>query len=268
MSNHQPANNIMERLERVDSKLEKLLAIQTLQTEGGLSEPLNRPEEEILEGLLRAPGDDNGGQKTCGPSAPSKNPLPSRVAISAGEMDSIFQKVEKINHDAEILERVAKLESQNRKLAILGSMIMTLSVLMLGAFGYLMVQGNLFNREASLHAEQKVDFPKSPSGETAAKVTVPQLPAPIVEAHNPIAVASVGKISDPQPVTTPADPKSAVAAPPVKYVGYMASNKYHDPGCKWAAGISHYKHRTFSSVKEAREKGYTQCPTCQPPESD
>ena len=45
---------------RVDSNLEKLLAIQTLQKGGGLSENLNSPEEEFSEELLRAPSDNCG----------------------------------------------------------------------------------------------------------------------------------------------------------------------------------------------------------------
>jgi hypothetical protein len=268
MSNNQPAENIMERLEQVDSKLEKLLAIQALPREGGLSEPLNSSEEEFSEDSLRAPSDNDDGQKTCGPSESSNNPLPSRVAISAREMDSIFRKVNKINHDAEILERVGKLERQNRKITILGSMFMTLTILALGAFGYLMIQGNFLNKEVSLHAGQKVDPPKSFSGEAAVKENSPQLPAPITAAQNPMPAEPVLKVSDPQPVTPPADSKSVEGAAPVKYVGYMASNKYHYPGCKWAARISHYKHWTFSSVKEAREKGYIPCSTCRPPGSD
>jgi hypothetical protein len=45
----------------------------------------------------------------------AKNPLPFRVAVSALEAESIFQKVEEINRDVEVMERVEKLERQNRK---------------------------------------------------------------------------------------------------------------------------------------------------------
>jgi hypothetical protein len=268
MSNNQLDENIMERLERVDGKLEKLLAIQTFQKEGCLSESLHASEREFSKDPLRDPSDNHDGQKTCGPSAPPKNPLPSGVAISAREMDSIFQNVQKINHDAEILARVGKIERQHRKITIIGSMFMTLAVVMLGAFGYLLMQGNLLNKESSRRAEKKVDLPKSPSGETTAKVNDPQLPAPIIAAHGPGAPEPVRKVSDPQPVAALTDLKAVEAVPPVKYVGYMASNRYHYPSCKWAAGISRYKHWTFSSVKEAREKGYIPCPTCHPPGSD
>jgi hypothetical protein len=43
----------------------------------------------------------------------SKDPLPFRVAVSAREADSIFQKVAKINRDMEVVRRVEKLERQN-----------------------------------------------------------------------------------------------------------------------------------------------------------
>jgi hypothetical protein len=45
----------------------------------------------------------------------SKNPLLFRVAVSALEAESIFQKLETINRDVELMERVEKLERQNRK---------------------------------------------------------------------------------------------------------------------------------------------------------
>jgi methylphosphotriester-DNA--protein-cysteine methyltransferase len=69
-------------------------------------------------------------------------------------------------------------------------------------------------------------------------------------------------------VAAPAAPKPAQATAPVKYVGFISSNKYHYPTCKWAADIKHYRHRTFSSVKEARAQGYVPCPTCNPPGHD
>jgi len=47
----------------------------------------------------------------------SKNPQPFRVAVSALEAESILRKVEKINRDMEVMERVEKLERQNRRYA-------------------------------------------------------------------------------------------------------------------------------------------------------
>jgi hypothetical protein len=268
MSDNHPSENFMEKLERLDNKLEKLLAHQNPPKEGCSPDHLNAPEKEFSEAPLRHTSDNDNGKKTCEPSAPPTNPLPSRVPISAREMDSIFQKVEKINHDAEILERVNKLEKQNRRTIVLGSMFMTLTALMLFAFGYLMVQGNLLNTKVFQPAGQKVDPPQSSSGEAAAKVSDPQTPPPVVAAHDPLPAEPVLKAAEPQTVKTAPDPKPAAAADPVKYVGWPSSNKYHYPSCKWAAGISRYQHRTFSSVKEAREKGCIPCPTCHPPNAD
>jgi micrococcal nuclease len=86
--------------------------------------------------------------------------------------------------------------------------------------------------------------------------------------HGPLAANPQAPAGDPKSVAAPAAAKPAQAAAPVKYVGFVASNKYHYPNCKWAAGINHYSHRTFSSVKEARAKGYIPCPTCNPPSHD
>ncbi len=53
--------------------------------------------------------------------------------------------------------------------------------------------------------------------------------------------------------------------PTVRFVGSKTSNKYHYPDCKFAKQIRQEKTVTFSSVEEAREKGYVPCPTCKPP---
>ena len=76
----------------------------------------------------------------------SKNPLPRRAAITASEVETIFQRVEKINRDEEIMERVERLERQNRKITILGSLSMTFMVLVLAVFTVLMFQANLLSK--------------------------------------------------------------------------------------------------------------------------
>ena len=270
MSENLAPRDLMERLARVDSKLEQLLAHQTLPKDEGLAEtqPSHSPDEKFSADILVDDSEDKKIHPAAGFSDRSKNPLPSRVAISAKEVDSIFQKVEKINQDAEVMERVERLERQNRKIVILGSIFMTVSLLALSVFGYLMVQGNFLNKEAFLHAGQRVDPPHSSSGEATAKVNGPQLPAPIAAAHDPLPAEPVLKVSDPQPVATPTVPNPAEAATPVKYVGSMTSNKYHYPDCKWAKQILPRKLLHFPSSAEARKQGYIPCPTCHPPESD
>ena len=161
----------MERLARVDSKLEQLLAHQTLPQDEGLAETQPSPDEKFSEDILVADSEDEKIHPAAGFSERSKNPLPFRVAVSAQEADSIFQKVEKINQDVEVMERVEKLERQNRKIVILGSMFMTLAILMLGVFTFLMFQANLLNqRHLPARTGKGVDPPSPPPGRTAAKV--------------------------------------------------------------------------------------------------
>jgi len=256
MSEHLLPRDLMERLARVDSKLEKLLAHQTLPQDEGLAETQPSPDENFSEDILVADSEDEKIHPAAGFSERSKNPLPFRVAVSAREADSIFQEVEKINRDVEVMERVEKLERQNRKIVILGSMFITLVILMIGVSTFLMSQANLLNQGIFLKTWQRVSPPPPSSGEAAAKVTTPQPPKPIAA------------VSDPQPVATPLVPKPAEATSPGKYVGSITSNKYHYPGCKWAAQIGPHNLLNFSTTEEARKRGYIPCPTCRPPHSD
>ena len=265
MSEHLLPRDLMERLERVDSKLEKLLAHQTLSQDEGLAETLAPPDEKFSEDILVAESEDEKIHPAAGLSERSRNPLPFRVAVSAREADSIFQQVEKINRDVEVMERVEKLERQNRKIVIIGSMFMTLAILVLGVSTFLMFKANLLNRGIFLETRQLV---KPSFGEAAVKETAPQPPKPIAEVHDPKPVEPIAEVSDPQPVATPIAPKPAEETSPVKYVGSITSNKYHYPGCKWAAQIGPHNLLNFSTTEEARKRKYIPCPTCKPPQSD
>jgi len=268
MSEYLLPRNLMERLARVDSKLEQLLAHQTLPQDEGLAETQPSPDEKFSADILVADSEDEKIHTAAGFSGGSKNPLPFRVAVSAREADSIFQQVGKINRDVEVMGRVEKLERQNRKIVILGSMFMTLVILVLGVSTSLMFQANLLNQGIFRNAWQRVNPSQPSSGEAAAKVTVPQSPKPIAEVHDPKPAELTAQASDPQPVAAPAIPKPAETASPGKYVGSITSNKYHYPGCKWAAQIMPHKLLHFSTTEEARKRGYIPCPTCRPPHSD
>ena len=114
----------------------------------------------------------------------------------------------------------------------------------------------------------KVDSPKPSSGEGAAKVNDPQPRQAIAGGPTPLAVEPMAQANDPKPVAAASDPKPAEATASFKYVGSKTSDKYHYPGCKWAAEIKPEKRIHFSSIAEARKQGYIPCPTCQPPSSD
>jgi hypothetical protein len=268
MSEHPLPRDLMEKLARVDSKLEKLLAYQTLLQDESRAETPPVPDEKFCEEFSVADAQGEKIHTAAGSSSRSNNPLPFRVAVSSQETDSIFQKVDKINKDMEVMWRVEKLERQNRKIIILGSIFITLVTLMIGVSTFLMFQANVLNQGFFLKTSQQVNPSQPSSGEAAAKVTVPQPPPSIAEVHGPKPVEPIARVTDPRPVETPAVPKLAETTSPDKYVGFLSSNKYHYPGCKWAAGIKQYRHETFSSVKEAQDKGYLPCPTCKPPQSD
>lgn len=53
-----------------------------------------------------------------------------------------------------------------------------------------------------------------------------------------------------------------------KYVGSKNSNKYHFSNCSSAKNISPENQVWFSSVAEAKSRGYVPCGTCKPPTSD
>jgi hypothetical protein len=267
MSEHLLPKDLMERLALVDSKLEKLLDHPSLSQDEGLAETQPLPGERFSEDILVAGSEDERFRIAAGFSEGSENSLPFKVAVSALEADSIFQKVDKINRDADVMERVEKLERQNRKITILSSMLMTLTVLMLGVIAFLFVQSNLFNQGVIFQAKEKIDASQPSFGKNTAEVQEAQSREPVAKVNDLESADSVAKVGGPEAKSAAAepDPKPAKVTVPVEFVGSITSNKYHYPDCKWAAQIQPHKLKHFSSIEEARKQGYIPCPTCQPP---
>jgi tetrahydromethanopterin S-methyltransferase subunit G len=268
MSEQLLPKDLLERLARVDSKLEELLAQQHFPQNEALAETQPSPEEKFSAEILVADVEDEKIRPDGGVAADSKNSLPFRVAVSAREADSIFQKVDHINRGAEVMERVEKLERQHRKIVILGSMSITLVLLMIGVFTFLMFRADLLNQGVFQTTSQRLTPAQPASGETAVKETVPQPPKTVAEVPDPKPAAPTAPVSDPQPAAAPTVPNPAETTSPGKYVGSLTSNKYHYPGCKWAAQIRPQNLLNFSTTEEARKRGYTPCPTCRAPHSD
>ena len=78
MSENLAPRDLMERLARVDSKLEQLLAHQTLPKDEGLAEtqPSHSPDEKFSEDILVDDSEDKKIHPAAGFSERSKNPLP------------------------------------------------------------------------------------------------------------------------------------------------------------------------------------------------
>ncbi len=263
--------DLMERLTSVDNKLEKLLASQSIIEKETLTRTRNPADPTCVKEILPDPPGDDDIPEAFEDAEPYKDTLSLRTTVSEMEADTIFQKVQKINSNAEVLERVEKLEGQYRKITILGSMVMTLMVLMIAVFTFIMVHGS---RGVFVQASQMAEPSKALSTETTVKVNNPKPAEPVTKAHDlqtdkPVAMESELKPGElVVPIVEPQKTQKTETIAPVKYVGSITSNKYHYPNCEWAAKIKPYKLRTFSSVNEAREMGYIPCPTCRPPQSD
>ena len=48
------------------------------------------------------------------------------------------------------------------------------------------------------------------------------------------------------------------------YVGSVNSNIYHYPNCRWAKKIKSHNEVWFSSMADAKSKGYRACKVCRP----
>jgi len=155
--------------------------------------------------------------------------------ITPMEAETIAHRLEKVHRDVEVLDRLAKLEKQNRRITVIGSMFCTMLVIAMAIFAYLMAQPQIWGK-VNLHGlEQGMANTKSP---------------------------------DPPKAERGVPPQSAEVESPVKYVGSATSNKYHYPDCKWVKEIAPERLVTFESAEEAKEKGYIPCPACKPPNSD
>jgi hypothetical protein len=268
MSENLAPQDVMDRLARLDSKLEQLLAHHTHPEDGGLSANLDLPEDAGFEQIGFAAPQERTIQPAAPSMAPPKKIQSSRVTLSAMEVDSIFQKVEKINRDEELMERVEKLERQNRRIVTLGAMLMTLVLLVVGVSAFLLLQTDFFHKGGSRQARQGVDPPKFSASEATAEGHASQTPGAAAAVLDPPKAAPAVKVADQPLVTSPADPKPDAVEAPEKYVGSKTSNKYHLPGCKWVREIKPHNRLNFSSTEEARKQGYIPCPTCGAPHDD
>lgn len=274
MSEDQQSKDLMGKLAQIDSKLEAINSLLASQT------PLNRkpvaapdlPDAEHPRNTIPESLEDADNAETSYSWAQSKNPSPCRAAITASEDQTIFQRIERIHHDEEILRRVERLERQNRKITILGSLSMTLTVMALAVVAVLMFQANLLGKGSRLQTSQGGEsFKQSSVQENAAKVNEPKSTEPVAKVSGPQSTVPIAKVTEQKPAEAmkpDSDTKPTEVIPLVTYVGSNTSNKYHYPHCKWAAQINPQRLRTFSSVKEAQEQGYIPCPTCGPPPND
>jgi hypothetical protein len=163
--------------------------------------------------------------------------------VSPLEADEIIKKVEKIQRDTEVMERLEKVERQNRRITLIGAMFLSLMTICLSVFAFLLVQTRSLD--------------KGQIGAVSSAPLVQESSAPVAGQGHSAPAAS--------PAVSPKNPELQATA---KYVGSATSNKYHYSDCKWAKTIVPEKLVRFPSAEEAQAKGYIPCPVCKPPLKD
>jgi hypothetical protein len=179
------------------------------------------------------------------------------IHVTSLEADAITKRIEKLDEETKIRERLANIEKQNFNLTIY-AIGCTLLILF-------MVFSTYFFQDS---------YASSRSG--MEKQVEPQIAA-TTGTHNREAPTSLVPKALPQPTTVTPDNQKGLTGistpqekktPQVEYVGSRNSNKYHYRSCKWTRYIPPNNERVFHSVAEAQKAGYIRCPTCRPPLTD
>lgn len=160
--------------------------------------------------------------------------------VSPLEADEIIKKVEKIQRDTEVMERLEKVERQNRRITLIGAMFLSLITICMSVLAFLMLQTRSLD--------------KGQMGAISPAPTAKEYSAPVAGKGQSAPAASEAVI--------PINPEPQ---PAVKYVGSATSNKYHYPDCKWAQTIPPKKLVSFHAAEEAQAEGYRPCPACKAP---
>ncbi len=181
----------------------------------------------------------------------------SKFGLTSLEANAILQRVEKLDEDAEIRERLAQIEKQNHSLTIY-SIVCTLLILFMVFSTYFFQEGFGSNRNVQ-------DHPAQP--QVAAIIGVPKPAAATASALQDSPQSTPGMPSNQELPTVMGTPQGT-GTTQVEYLGARNSNKYHYRSCKWAKYIGPRNERVFHSVAEAQKAGYVSCPTCRPPLTD
>jgi hypothetical protein len=178
----------------------------------------------------------------------------AQFRVMPAETEAIIQRMEKLDQDAKIQERLANKEKQNRALTIY-AIVCTLLVLFM-VFSTYFLQGRYASSQSGLEqlAEPQIAATPGVSNHTTAASLAP-----------PASPQASPEIVDSQKIPAVMSAPQEKNTPQVEYVGSRNSNKYHYRSCKWTKDIPSKNERVFHSVAEARKAGYIPCPTCRPP---
>ena len=98
-------------------------------------------------------------------------------------------------------------------------------------------------------------------GDSTASDIEPVAPDALIEASEPTEQPVSEAIASPdaEPVTETTSQKSSGV-----YVGSVDSDKYHNPGCRFAKEILPENEIWFDSIEDAQNSGYSPCGGCHP----
>ncbi len=152
--------------------------------------------------------------------------LTSAAPLKPMDLETAFQRDERLHRLTQVIDRLTKVEKQNHKVMVV------IFALTISAFIFLLTEANLFPKTGLFHLTQAISV--GTSTETDAKAGS--------ESGLPIAAPVAGN-----------------------YVGVKTSHEYHRPDCEAAKTAAPQELLTFKSVAEAKRQGYKPCPVCQPP---
>jgi len=151
--------------------------------------------------------------------------LTSAAPLKPMDLETAFQRDERLHRLTQVIDRLTKVERQNHKVMVV------IFALTISAFIFLLTQADLFHKTSLFHLTQAIAV--GTSTETGAK-----------------AGSESGLLS------------AALVAG--NYVGVKTSHEYHRPDCEAAKTAAPQELVTFNSVAAAKRQGFKPCPVCQP----
>jgi hypothetical protein len=245
---------VIARLDKKWRELKKLLQAQEsspLEEEPGLQVCLNDLNQAENPGQ-----EDDELSKSWWDSLLLGNK--AKFGVTSVETDAIIRRVEKLDEDAKMRERLARVEKHNHALTIY-AIACTFLVLF-------MVFSTYFFQESYASSKNSLDQAVEPA--IAATTVVPNPAAANPPAPPQALPQPIPGTPDSQETPTASSALQKPEIPQVEFVGSRTSNKYHYRSCKWTKYIPPKNERVFHSVAEAKEAGYISCPTCRPPLTD
>ena len=152
--------------------------------------------------------------------------LTSAVPIKPMDIETAFQRDERLHRLTQVIDRLTKVEKQNHKVMVV------IFALTISAFIFLLTGANLFPKTALFHLTQAISVGTATESDAKAGS----------ESGPPLAALLAGN-----------------------YVGVKTSHEYHRPDCEAAKTAAPKELLTFKSVAAAKRQGYKPCPVCQPP---